>query len=79
MRKNSLVYSMVNKSFLSMHLIKSTSCQAVFGICTVFNITPIVYLKVTTTGKIVKFTYILIKNIKNSEAYLISSKSSIYI
>ena len=51
MRTNPFVYSMENKIFLSLHFIKSTSCQDLFGRYIVFNLAPIFYLKVTTTRK----------------------------
>ena len=49
MRRNPIVYIMINKSFLSLHFIKATPSQSVLGRYTVLNLTPTVYFQVTTT------------------------------
>ena len=61
MRIKPLVHSMVNKIFLSLHFIKSTQGQSIFGRYMVFNLTPIFNLQAKATRKSGKLTYIIIE------------------
>ena len=69
---------MVNKRFLSLHFIRTTPGQDVFGRYTVLNLTQIFYFQVTTTRKIGKLTYIILENFQKRVRHAQSVGNLVY-